>query len=87
MADFPPRLTLLSRGYCHLCDDMRILVDAIRQEFGFELVVVDVDSDPEIEQRYGEDVPVLLHQGREIARHRLQPEVLRRYLAQARSET
>jgi len=81
VADPLPVLTLLSRGYCRLCQDMLDAVDALRAEFGFVLDVVDVDAAPELEARYGEDVPVLLHRDRELARHRLEPERLRRYLA------
>ena len=66
---------------------MRATVESIRRDFGFELEVLDVDADAELERRYGDDVPVLLHQGREIARHRLEPGVLLRYLAQVGGET
>lgn len=81
-----PRLTLLSRGYCHLCDDMRAVVESIRPEFRFELDVIDVDSDEELERHYSEDVPVLLCGDREIARHRLDADFLRRFLARGKSE-
>lgn len=80
------RLTLLSRSYCHLCDDMLASVTALRAEFGFEIDVIDVDSAPLLEARYGEDVPVLLHRDRELARHRLDARELRRYLAHADPE-
>ena len=65
---------------------MRVVVEAIRPEFGFELDILDVDADEELERRFGEDVPVLLHDGHEIARHRLDADVLRSYLAQVRGE-
>lgn len=44
---------------------------------GVDFEEIDVDSDPALEARYGEDVPVLLDaQGREICRHRLDPGAL-----------
>jgi len=37
---------------------------------------VDVDSDPRLDQLYGENVPVLLKDGVELCRHRLTPEAI-----------
>lgn len=54
------RLTLISRGYCHLCHDMEAALAPFLLEFGAELNVLDVDADPELEARYNELVPVLL---------------------------
>jgi hypothetical protein len=39
-------------------------------------VEVDVDSDPRLDERYGENVPVLLQDGVEVCRHRLSPEAI-----------
>ena len=56
----PATLTLLSRPYCHLCDDMRDAVAPIAARHGARLVVQDVDADANLERRYGERVPVLM---------------------------
>jgi len=53
------RLTLLSRAYCHLCDEMHAAVAPLAAARGATLVVVDVDADPALDARYGEWVPVL----------------------------
>jgi thiol-disulfide isomerase/thioredoxin len=55
-----PRLTLLFRSYCHLCDEMRDALVPIAQAAGREVVELDVDADPALEAAYGERVPVLL---------------------------
>ena len=54
------RLTLLVRAYCHLCDDMRAALMPLIAKRGIEVVEIDVDSDPQLEDRFGERVPVLL---------------------------
>ena len=77
----PARLVLYSRRYCHLCQDMLAAIEPLRVEFGFGLEVVDVDADPELERRFNEAVPVLMHGQRELARWRLDPAALRAYLA------
>ncbi len=53
-------LTLLSRAYCHLCDEMRDAVAPIALRHGVAVVDVDVDAHPELEAAFGEHVPVLL---------------------------
>jgi predicted thioredoxin/glutaredoxin len=44
------------------------------------LEVVDVDSDPQLERRYGLEVPVLLLDGTVVCRHRLDLKELTRLL-------
>ena len=53
-------LTLLSRAYCHLCDEMRDAVHPVAEAFGAAVVEVDVDAHPDLEAAYGERVPVLM---------------------------
>lgn len=76
------RLVLYSRAYCHLCHDMLAQLQALQGEFRFNLEVVDVDADPELERRYNELVPLLMHEAMELARWRLDPGALRAYLAE-----
>lgn len=59
-------LTLMFREYCSLCHQMRAALQPYQVAYGFELQVFDVDEDPELEARYNELVPVLLHGGEEI---------------------
>ena len=55
-------------------------LEVLRAELGFGLEVIDVDAEPELERRYNELVPVLMHGGRELARWRLDASALRAYL-------
>jgi hypothetical protein len=66
------RVELYGRGYCHLCEEMAVALRALRVEFS----EIDVDSDPRLDELYGENVPVLLRDGVEICRHRLTPEAI-----------
>ena len=79
-----PGLVLYSRPYCHLCEDMLQALERLKPQFDFALSVVDVDDDPELERRFGEVVPVLVHGERELARTRLDEGSLRVYLSRLR---
>ncbi|CAB3643312.1 glutaredoxin family protein [Paraburkholderia rhynchosiae] len=74
-------LTLYGRAWCHLCDDMRTALQPLLAEFGAQVEVVDVDSDPSLEARYNEVVPVLLCDGVELCHYRLDEVRVRRALA------
>ena len=79
------RLRLYSRNYCHLCHDMLAALDALRGEPGvpdFEIEVLDVDADPELEAKYNELVPVLVDgEGRELCHYFLDAAKVREYLS------
>jgi len=80
----PPRLTLYSRDYCHLCHDMLAALETLRGEAGgphFEIEVVDVDADPVLEAKYNELVPVLVDaEGNELCHYFLDATKVREYL-------
>ncbi len=77
-------LTLLSRGYCHLCHDMEVALAPVAAEFGVGVAVVDVDADPVLEAKYDELVPVLLHGEVELCHYFLDAAKVREYLAEIR---
>jgi hypothetical protein len=82
------QLTLLTRAYCHLCDDMRAALAPIAQRANARVVELDVDADAALEETYGELVPVLLlgsvGDGRELCRYRLDAQRVTEALAGVR---
>lgn len=78
------RLTLYSRAYCHLCDDMLAAVEALRDEFRFALEVRDIDADPLLTERYNERVPVLEADGDELCHYHCDEAKVREYLGRFR---
>ncbi|MGB7990052.1 MAG: glutaredoxin family protein [Candidatus Methylophosphatis roskildensis] len=83
MTDRPGRsavLTLYSRQWCHLCDDMAEALLRLQGEFRFNLEVFDVDADPALEARFDERVPVLEGDGKELCHHFLDEAAVRAYL-------
>jgi len=60
-----PRLRLLTRQGCHLCETAATELARIGAEAGLEPEAVDVDADPELQAEFGDRVPVVLLDGRE----------------------
>ena len=77
------KLTVYSRLYCHLCEELLARLEGLRAELGFEYEVLDVDEDPALWARYHTLVPVLAAGGRELCHHFLDEQVLRHYLEEA----
>ncbi len=75
-----PALTLYGRSWCHLCDDMLTGLQSLQARFSFDVVVIDVDTDPALEALYGERIPVLAHDGRELCHYRLDSAAVTEYL-------
>ena len=75
------KFTVLSRTYCHLCDDLTAALEHFRGRFSlsFEVEVIDVDQHPEIEAKWGDKVPVLLEGETEICHYFFDPAALEKH--------
>lgn len=62
-------LELFGNSYCHLCDEMRQALVPWQRRYGFELAFVDIEGDDGLERRFGELIPVLMLEGREICHY------------------
>ena len=76
-------LTLYSRPGCHLCDEMKAVVERVTRAAGVPATIeeVDISTDSELEARYGLEIPVLLIDGRKAAKYRVTEAELTRMLA------
>jgi hypothetical protein len=76
------RLTLLTRAQCGLCEEMQHAIDALRAQHALPpLALIDVDSDRELQRRYGLKIPVLLVDQVPVCSGRLDRAELLRVLA------
>ena len=74
-------LTLYSRPECCLCEDMKAVLAQVRQEIPFHLEEINISGNPDLEERFGQEIPVLLVNGRKAFKYRLTAGELRRRLA------
>jgi predicted thioredoxin/glutaredoxin len=76
-----PRLTLITRAECALCEEMHAEIERLRRTHPLPaLELVDVDADAELRRRYGLDVPVLLLDGTLVCQQQLDAAELLRLL-------
>ena len=75
-------LTIYSKPGCHLCDDMKAIVDRVVRSSRQPVTVEEVDISREraLEERYGLEIPVLMLDGRKIAKYRVSEAELTRAL-------
>jgi len=59
------RVTFYTRDGCHLCQDARQVVARVCAELGESFEEVDVDATPDLQDRYGDEVPVTFVDGRQ----------------------
>jgi thiol-disulfide isomerase/thioredoxin len=74
--------TIYSRPGCHLCDEMKAVVERVASSVtpAATLDVIDISSDPDLESRYGLEIPVLMVNGKRAAKYRVSEQELARML-------
>jgi glutaredoxin len=72
-----PRVVVLTRPGCHLCEEAIKVIDAVCVETGDSYEERNVDRDPELKRRYGDEVPVTFVDGRQHDFWRVDPDRLR----------
>ena len=72
---------MYSREGCHLCDIVKQTLTQFEGEADFEWHEVDIDLDPALRQKYNEEVPVVLIDGRKAFKYRMEPHQFLKALA------
>ena len=81
------RITILSRENCHLCDAAASVIAEVLNDVAAQIPVIEIDVDrhPHLAAAFGNDVPVVLIDDREVFRHRVDSEALASILRGERS--
>jgi glutaredoxin len=79
----PRKVVLYHAPECHLCAAARRVLESARADEPFELEEIDISGDAELEARYREWLPVVEIDGERAFTYFVQPDALRRKLAQA----
>jgi thiol-disulfide isomerase/thioredoxin len=75
-------LTIYTKADCHLCHDMKLLVERVVRETRVQARIdeIDIATDPDLEARYALEIPVLLVNGKKAAKYRISEVELRRLI-------
>ena len=76
-----PRVTLIGKPECHLCEQARVVVEQICLELGESFVELSILDDPELADLYWERIPVTLVDGQPHDFWRVDPDRLRTALS------
>lgn len=79
------RVQIIGKPGCHLCEDAEVVVARVCAEVGETYEVVSILDDPELADRYFEEIPVILVDGRQHDFWRVNEERLRRLLSDNRA--
>jgi thiol-disulfide isomerase/thioredoxin len=80
-----PRVVLYKSEGCHLCQRAAAQLAALGDELEFEHVEISIESDPELEARYRELIPVVEIDGERVCTYYVQPEPFKRRFAAAQA--
>jgi glutaredoxin len=74
-------LTLYTRNDCPLCHEMEDVIAAEMPKFDARVQRIEIDGNPDLEARFGIEVPVLFVNDRKAFKYRCTPAELRKRLA------
>ena len=77
-------VTVFSRHGCHLCEDAVKTLEGMREELAFEIEIIYIDGNPELEKLYGNEVPVIHINGEHHDFYKVDPERFRTSLEKHR---
>jgi glutaredoxin len=70
-------VSIYSRSNCHLCEVALGVLEGLQKETDFLISKILIDGNPELEEKYGEQVPVILINGNPHDFFRVDPERFR----------
>ena len=70
-------VSVYSRSNCHLCEVALEVISEIRKEVEFNVTKILIDGNSELEEKYGEQVPVILINNQPHDFFRVDPERFR----------
>ena len=73
-------LVIYSRPGCHLCEEMKVVIQLVQRKIPFAVREVDISADANLERLYGIEIPILMIDGRKAAKYRISEEELKRKL-------
>jgi rSAM/selenodomain-associated transferase 1 len=80
-------VTLFTKPGCGLCEEAEDVIETVRSELAFDLIKRNILDDLRDYNQYRHEIPVILVDGREIARHRITRQQLQSAITSLRDVT
>jgi len=64
------KIELLGKPECHLCEDAEIVVQKVCPRLSLPWEKINIEDHPEFHDRYKEEIPVLLVDGKKLFKYR-----------------
>lgn len=74
-------VVVYSRKGCHLCDVVKETLAQVQESAEFQWHEVDIDGDPQLRQKYNDEVPVVFIDGRKAFKYHMTEQQFLRALA------
>ena len=65
------QVEIYSRPGCNLCDEAKEVIQRVQRRVSFDFRVINIETQPELEKRYGEEIPVVFIDGSEAFKYRV----------------
>jgi glutaredoxin len=75
-------VVVYSRQGCHLCDVVKETLRRLQDKADYQWREVDIDADPELQQKYNDEVPVILINGHKAFKYHMSARNFLRVLAE-----
>ena len=75
-------IEIMTKSGCSLCDDAKVVIEQVIADYSAEIKMTDIESDPQLLERYQDKIPVVLINGEESFVTKVHPITLRKKLEQ-----
>ena len=75
---------LYGKPGCHLCDDAKAVLQELRERLDFELLEIDISTDPALDEAFRDEIPVGYLDGRKLFKYRVDAALIQRQLHRRR---
>ncbi len=62
----PKTVTVISKEGCHLCEKVIEALNSLSRRYALEVIVLDIDDDPQLHDRYWLSIPVVRIDGKDV---------------------
>ncbi len=64
-------IKIYSRPGCHLCDEAKEVIERVQRRVALQIEVINIEDDPELENAYGTEIPVVWINGVKAFKYRI----------------